>query len=198
MRHTKICRTALWWHGKFFFVLITPLTEFWYVPQSPNLHYEFYNHRYMSLPAVITLDEVAIAHQGTLAPAGWTLLVLRRAIAVCRIVRISGVVPGSGTSKGTIEFQTGNDGLGEWRGRWSRRGWRSIVMILITHEGRLMHLQTTGLRYQNWEGGRTWNRKSGKSKRMKVRMKNKTWQICKSSVEVTVANWQILNVICIF
>lgn len=72
---------------------------------------------------------------------------------------------GSGTAEGAIELQAGNDGLGEWGGRRGRRGWRSIVMILTTHNGRLLHLQTMVFRYQRErqrERTRDRRRKKGK------------------------------------
>lgn len=79
---------------------------------------------------------------------------------------------GSGTAEGAIELQAGNDGLGEWGGRRSRRGWRSIVMILTTHNGRLLHLQTMVVRYQR---KRQRGQDTGRRESKKVGMKNKMW-----------------------
>lgn len=45
----------------------------------------------------------------------------------------------------------GENGLGEWGGRRGGRGWSSIVMILTTHNGRLLHLQTTVFRHNKRE-----------------------------------------------
>ena len=39
----------------------------------------------------------------------------------------------------------GNDGLGERGGGWGGGRGRAIVVILTTHNGRLLHLQTTGV-----------------------------------------------------
>lgn len=44
-----------------------------------------------------------------------------------------------------IEIHTGNDGLGERGGRWGGGRGCAIVVILTTHNGRLLHLQTTGV-----------------------------------------------------
>lgn len=45
-----------------------------------------------------------------------------------------------------VELQPRDDGLGEWGGGRGGRGWGSVVVILTTHNGRLLHLQTTVFR----------------------------------------------------
>lgn len=51
----------------------------------------------------------------------------------------------AGATYHTIEIHAGNDGLGERGGGRSGGRGRAIVVILTTHNGRLLHLQTTGV-----------------------------------------------------
>ena len=67
-----------------------------------------------------------------------------------------------------IEIQTGNDGLGERGGGWGGGRGCAIVVILTTHNGRLLHLQTTGVQAKKG---------NGKWRRMKMRA---TKQVCET------------------
>lgn len=67
-----------------------------------------------------------------------------------------------------IEIHTGNDGLGERGGRWGGGRGRAIVVILTTHNGRLLHLHTTGVQAKKG---------NGKWRRMKMRAKK---QVCET------------------
>lgn len=51
----------------------------------------------------------------------------------------------AGAAYHAVEIHTGNDGLGKRGGRWGGGRGRAIVVILTTHNGRLLHLQTTGV-----------------------------------------------------
>lgn len=136
------------------------------------------------LPATLAFYEVAVWRQAALTPA-WRhgTLLLRRAVAVSRVVRVSGVETGSGTAEGAVELQAGNDGLGEWGGRRGRRRWRSIVMILTTHNGRLLHLQTMVFRYQRERKDRedkTQKKEGGKARRWEWKIKCGIQKSCRT------------------
>lgn len=51
----------------------------------------------------------------------------------------------AGAAYQAIEIHTGDDCLGERGGGWGGGRGRAIVVILTTHNGRLLHLQTTGV-----------------------------------------------------
>lgn len=70
-----------------------------------------------------------------------------------------------------VEIHTGNDGLRERGGGWGWGRGRAIVVILTTHNGRLLHLQTTGVQAKKG---------NGKWRRMKMRAKKKKNQVCET------------------
>lgn len=144
-------------------------------------------------PAVLALDEEAVLRQAAVAPgaghaAFLLLLLLGRGFAVGRVLLVgSGVGVGVGVSVGglveaasdTIELQPRDDGLGEWGGGRGGRGWGSVVVILTTHNGRLLHLQTMvfrgtrerriGLGWVEWEGGMEGGQGAQREERRKKR-----------------------------
>lgn len=62
-----------------------------------------------------------------------------------------------------IEIHAGNDGLGKRRGRWGGGRGRAIVVILTTHNGRLLHLQTTGVQAKKGKRKMETNENEGKT-----------------------------------
>lgn len=78
-----------------------------------------------------------------MTPAGHGPVFLRGAVAVSGVVLGSFVIVGAAYH--AVEIHAGNDGLGERGGGWGWGRGRAIVVILTTHNGRLLHLQTTGV-----------------------------------------------------
>lgn len=76
-----------------------------------------------------------------MTPAGHGPVLLGGAVAVGRVVH-GGVVV-AGAAYHAVEVHAGNDGLGERGGGWGGGRGCAIVVILTTHNGRLLHLQTT-------------------------------------------------------
>lgn len=63
-----------------------------------------------------------------------------------------------------VEIHTGNDGLRERGGGWGWGRGRAIVVILTTHNGRLLHLQTTGVQAKKGKRKMETNENEGKKK----------------------------------
>lgn len=77
-------------------------------------------------------------------------ILLRGAVAVGRVVLSSIVIVRAAYH--AVEIHTGNDGLRERGGGWGWGRGRAIVVILTTHNGRLLHLQTTGVQAKKGNG----------------------------------------------
>ena len=117
-------------------------------------------------PAVVALVEQAVGCQGAAAPV---LRVLGgRAVAVRRVVLGAGAsTEAVAVSHAAVELHAGNDGLGERGGGWGGRRGSAIVVILTTHNGRLLHLQRTGVQAKQGksrEGNEKWRRMKMKAK----------------------------------
>ena len=107
------------------------------------------------LPAVVTFDEQAIRRQAAVTPAGHGPFLLWGAVAVRWVVLCSFMI--TGAEHHAVEIHAGDDGLGKRGSGWGR-GWGcAIVVILTTHNGRLLHLQTTGVQAKReTENGDEW------------------------------------------
>lgn len=97
----------------------------------------------------------AVGSRAAAAPAGHGSVLLWRAVAVSGVVLCGFVV--AGTTYHATEIHAWNDGLGKWRGGWGWGRGCAIVVILTTHNGRLLHLQTTGVQAKReTENGDKW------------------------------------------
>lgn len=106
-------------------------------------------------PAVFTFDEQVVSRQAAMTPARHCTVLLWGAVAVGRVLFCYFVI--AGATCHAIEIHAGNDGLGKRRGRWGGGRGRAIVVILTTHNGRLLHLQTTGVQAKReTENGDEW------------------------------------------
>lgn len=106
------------------------------------------------------------------APAAHSCVLLGGAVAVGGVLGPGFVVMGAADH--AVEVHAGNDGLGKRRGGWGRGRGRAIVVILTTYNGRLLHLQTTGVFRQQKKK----KKGNGKWRQMKMRAK---YQVCENS-----------------
>lgn len=106
-------------------------------------------------PAVFTFDEQVVSRQAAMTPARNGTVLLWGTVAVGRVLFCYFVI--ARATCHAIEIHAGNDGLGKRRGRWGGGRGRAIVVILTTHNGRLLHLQTTGVQAKReTENGDEW------------------------------------------
>lgn len=104
-------------------------------------------------PAVITFDDQAIRHPAAATPAGHGPVLLWGAVTVGCVV--SFII--ARAADHVAEIHARNDGVGGRGGGWGRGRGRAIVVILTTHNGRLLHLQTTGVQAKReTENGDEW------------------------------------------